>query len=232
MRGRAAVDSRYSGVTAKGAARCSDAISNQRASCLERRVQPFMRIEGQEIGFLDARRPDRRCCGASRDESAPMQPSTWSQRSFFSREDRPEPCDIVDRARVHGAGRSRSRRPVEVQPARSCAIAECRSAQGPAAIRRPSGRGEGPVSQPKRLNCFAMASCEADQTRRTPAVFRSPRRRVLGRRSPALTLRATVRPMILAIEPPLTNVPLADVGKPMISLHQFDHLLVHQRAAA
>jgi hypothetical protein len=37
---------------------------------------------------------------------------------------------------------------------------------------------------------------------------------------PALALRATVRPMMLAIEPPLTSVPLADCGKPIICLHQ------------
>ena len=38
--------------------------------------------------------------------------------------------------------------------------------------------------------------------------------------TPALTLRATVSPMMLAIEPPLTSVPLAEAGKPSISFIQ------------
>jgi hypothetical protein len=38
--------------------------------------------------------------------------------------------------------------------------------------------------------------------------------------TPAVTLRATVSPIKLAIEPPLTKVPLALAGNPSISLHQ------------
>ena len=38
--------------------------------------------------------------------------------------------------------------------------------------------------------------------------------------TPAFWFRATVSPMMLAIEPPLTRVPLAEAGKPIISLNQ------------
>ena len=46
--------------------------------------------------------------------------------------------------------------------------------------------------------------------------------------TPALTLRATIKAIVLAIDPPLTSVPLAEAGKPIISLHPVDDLLVHR----
>ena len=84
-----------------------------------------------------------------------------------------------------------------------------------------------------RMRCDAAPDCRgrgpplpygdrngSDPSRRRRAALKSPRRRVRGRRRQPWRTSATARAMMLPIEPPLTSVPLADLGKPTISLSQ------------
>ena len=150
--------------------------------------------------------------------SAPMQPSTWNQRSSSRRQCR-QSLQIVDCAGVDRAGRSdHAGGPEPRRP-----ILGDRRAQGDQ-VDPQFGVGRNapqrPVAQPERLHRLAMTAVEPDPSRRSASGFSMAATPCSRTSTPALALRATVRPMMLAIEPPLTSVPLAEAGKPIISLHQ------------
>ena len=152
--------------------------------------------------------------------SAPMQPSTWNQRLLLP----PlasERLQIVDGAGVDGAGRSDHAGGRESRRADPRAIAVRRAAGRSAARHRSAMRRSARLPQAERLHRLAVAGVKPDPSRRSAAaLLDARRRRARARRCRPGVAGATVRPMMLAIEPPLTSVPLAEAGKPIISLHQ------------
>ena len=78
------------------------AVAHQDAAGVVGHLAPFVEIEGDRVGALDARASS----GASRGRqhaSAPNAPSTWNQSSSRGAE-RGERGEIVDRADIDGAG--------------------------------------------------------------------------------------------------------------------------------
>ena len=157
--------------------------------------------------------------------SAPMQPSTCSHRSSCATNAAKALRSSISTG-IDGAGRCDPRGREEAR--RAIWRSLCAGRQDRCAVRRcPSERAAKPgylirasIAAMTRAMKLVEPWNRSGFSGRCDAAF-------AARRPPALTLRPTVRPMILAIEPPLTSVPLAD-RKTNHVFEPADHLLVHQ----